>query len=222
MFKDDYDVSPSTSLANLFTFFDCTDYKDYSLKLRESGMNERSRTPHGLLTRAHGRPHLNLKDYMELFLDMVSGKRNVHGGYFYGEYSRKLIYRIAFLGFEGMLDAIAAEALDYSSEQVPKRKPDRKLERNSENRIEKKQQILQAFHLECREKGLQAYLSPLRYRVDVQGAPLSLARDEMLNTVKAADLSRENGSPENDGTENGGTENAIVGNASKIQASVFQ
>ena len=100
LFKDDYDVSPSASLANLFTFFDCTDYEDYSLKLIGSGMNERSHTTGGLLTRAHGRPHLNLRDYIELFYDMVSGKRNVHGGYFYGEYSRELIYRIAFLGFE--------------------------------------------------------------------------------------------------------------------------
>ena len=194
LFKDDYDVSPSTSLANLFTFFDCTDYRDYSLKLRENRMNERSRTPHGLLTRAHSRPHLTLKDYVELFFDMISGKRNVHGGYFYGEYSRKLIYRIAFLGFEGMLDAMAAEAPDSSAEQVPKREP--------ESKLEKKQKILDDFHLECKDKGLQAYLSPLRYRVDVQGAPLSLARDEMLQKVKAADLSRENGGTENSGTEN--------------------
>ncbi len=197
LFKDDYDVSPSASLANLFTFFDCTDYKDYSLKLIGSGMNERSHTTGGLLIRAYGRPHLNLRDYVELFYDMVSGKRNVHDGYFYGEYSRELIYRIAFLGFEGMLDAIAAEALDQHPEQV----------------LENKQQTLQTFPLACKEKGLQVYLSPLRYRVDVQGAPLSVARDEMLEKVKAADLSRENG------TENG-TENGAIGHCSKVEASV--
>ncbi|MGB3300953.1 MAG: alpha/beta hydrolase, partial [Phormidesmis sp.] len=130
LFKDDYDVSPSASLANLFTFFDCTDYRDHSLKLVESGMNERSHTPSGLLTRAHSRPHLSLKDYTELFFDMVRGKRNVHGGYFYGEYSRELIYRIAFLGFEGMLEAMAVEASSYPTEPTPK----------------DKQTILQDFH----------------------------------------------------------------------------
>ncbi|MGB3297682.1 MAG: hypothetical protein WBA76_05380, partial [Phormidesmis sp.] len=123
-------------------------------------------------------PHLSLKDYTELFFDMVRGKRNVHGGYFYGEYSRELIYRIAFLGFEGMLEAMAVEAPDYGAEPTPK----------------DKQKTLQDFHFECKKKGIQAYLSPLRYRVDVQGAPLSLARDEMLETVKAAALDSENGS----------------------------
>ena len=84
-----------------------------------------------------------------------------------------------------MLDAMAVEALEQHPEQVSESKPG--------NELENKQKTLQAFHIECKDKGLQAYLSPLRYRVDVQGAPLSVARDEMLEKVKAADLSTENG-----------------------------
>ena len=77
-------------------FFDCTDYQDYSLKLRDSAMNEHSDGIKGLLTRAKGKPYLTTCDYLELLWDMAWGERDVHGGYFYGEYSRELIYRIAF------------------------------------------------------------------------------------------------------------------------------
>jgi hypothetical protein len=167
LFEYEHNLSSPVSLADLFTFFDCTDYKDYSLKLRESGMNEHSTEQKGLLSRAKSKPYLNLKDYAELVWDMVRGHRDVHGGYFYGEYSRELIYRIAFLGFEGTLRAIAAE--------------------NPTDGIKDVQQSLKVFDQRCQDKGLQVYLSPLRYRVDVQGAPLSLAREEMLQIVKVAE-----------------------------------
>ncbi len=165
LFEDEHNLSSPASLADLFTFFDCTDYKDYSLKLRESAMNEHSTEQKGLLSRAKCKPYLNLRDYAELVWDLLRGNRDVHGGYFYGEYSRELIYRIAFLGFEGALDAIAAE----------------------DSSVESTQQSLAVFDRRCQDKGLQVYLSPLRYRVDVQGAALSMAREEMLQIVKVAE-----------------------------------
>jgi hypothetical protein len=171
LFADEHNSSSPASLADLFTFFDCTDYKDYALKLRESGMNEHSDEQKGLLSRAKGKPYLNLQDYAELVWDMVRGHRDVHGGYFYGEYSRELIYRMAFLGFEGMLKAIAAE--DTTGRMT--------------GCTADAQQSLDGFDQRCQDKGLQVYLSPLRYRVDVQGTALSVAREEMLTIVKSAE-----------------------------------
>ncbi len=161
--------SPAT-LADLFTFFDCTDYKDYRLTLGANGWRDRSAQKTGLLTRAKHRQHLNTWDYIELLFDTVTGRRDVHGGYFKGEYSRQLIYRIAFLGFEGTLQAIATEI---------------SLETISADLISS-EQALEAFNGRCMEKGIEVYLSPLRYRVDVQGADLAAAREEMLQTVRAA------------------------------------
>ncbi len=175
LFKDEHNSSSPASLADLFTFFDCTDYKDWALQLKGSAMNSRSKDERGLLTRAKNKPHLTLIDYMELMWDMATGQRDVHGGYFHGEYSRELIYQIAFLGFEGMLQAVAAE--------------EQSVEMGNPNdvavgAVETAQMALDAFHQRCEAKGLQVYLSPLRYRVNVQGAPLAIAREEMLETVK--------------------------------------
>jgi hypothetical protein len=165
LFVDEHKATSPATLADLFTFFDCTDYKDYSLHLRGSAMNARSQVEKGLLTRAKGKPYLKLRDYAELLWDMARGHRDVHGGYFYGEYSRELIYRLAFLGFGGMLKAIAHEEVA--------------------DVIDGPQHALDVFSQRCDDKGIQVYLSPLRYRVDVQGAPLATARKEMLQTVQA-------------------------------------
>ena len=165
LFTDEHHTNSVATLADLFTFFDCTDYKDFSLKLRGSAMNAHSDEEKGLLTRAKSKSYLSLWDYIELFWDMARGHRDVHGGYFYGEYSRELIYRLAFLGFDGTMKAIAQEA---------------------PNPIGDTQASLDVFDQRCKQKGIQLYLSPLRYRVDIQGAELSVARMEMLQTVKAA------------------------------------
>lgn len=87
----------------------------------------------------------------------------MHGGYFHGEYSRQLIYRIGFLGFEGALKAISQESVAAEAND--------------------KQAALDVFDRRCADKGIQVYLSPLRYRVDVQGADLRQAKKEMLQTV---------------------------------------
>ena len=182
LFENEYNASSPASLADLFTFFDCTDYKDKALELKGSAMNHRSKEERGLLTRAKSKPHLTLFDYLELIVDMARGKRDVHGGYFQGEYSRELIYRIAFLGFDGMLSASTADA--QAAEPVQNAETQNIDSRG--NVIEQAQTALDRFNQKCVDKGLQVYLSPLRYRVDVQGAPLALAREEMLETVKAA------------------------------------
>ena len=181
------------SLADLFTFFDCTDYRDYKLMLAANGLRESSKGMTGLLTRAKYRKHLRLWDYLELIVDCLRGKLDVHGGYFHGKYSRELMYRLAFLGFGGMLAAIATEESsengiqfrpDYTREH--KREPSADL--TEENGQTWRLQALDDFDQRCRERGIQVYLSPLRYRVDVQGADAYSSKEDMLRTVQPASL----------------------------------
>ncbi|MBE9060150.1 DUF3054 domain-containing protein [cf. Phormidesmis sp. LEGE 11477] len=160
------------SLADLFTFFDCTDYKDIRLNIQHQGTYQPSEQPVALLTRAHRRHSLSFWDYVELMLHIGTQRKspnrcNVHGGYFDGKYSRELMYRIAFLGFEGMLDAIAHEA-----------KPTVK---SAENSAEVALHILDE---KLKDKGIEVYLSPLRYRVNVQGKDLAEAKQQMLEKVE--------------------------------------
>ena len=169
LFSLEHREKAKVTLSDLFTFFDCTDYKDYKLKLDQNGRRERSLRPTGLLTRAKNKPHLRLWNYLELIFDSVFGRRDVHGGYFHGEYSRQLIYRIAFLGFAGTLKATQAEhPVPIGLEQS---------ETASEIALDRLNQLWQ-------EKGIQVYLSPLRYRSDVQGVDVYTAKEELLKTVR--------------------------------------
>ena len=163
LFRDENRKETYATLADLFTFFDCTDYEDFRLTLGQNGWRDSSKTKTGLLTRAKRKNNLNLWDYVELVYDSLLGRRDVHGGYFHGEYSRQLIYRIGFLGFEGALSAISQESVAVEAND--------------------RQAALDVFDRCCADKGIQVYLSPLRYRVDVQGADLRQAKKEMLQTV---------------------------------------
>ncbi len=159
----------AVTLADLFTFFDCTDYKDIRFSMQRGGISQRSDQPIGLLTCAHRRYTLGFWDYAELLLHMrTQGKNpnrcNVHGGYFDGEYSRQLMYRIAFLGFEGVLEAIAQA---------------------SQTATGSKAEALGTLDQDLKDKGIEVYLSPLRYRVDVQGKDLNTAKQQMLEEVKS-------------------------------------
>ena len=158
------------SLADLFTFFDCTDYRDFKFALDANGRRTRSKQEVGLLTRAKRRKNLSLWDYTEIIFSCLRGQLDVHGGYFHGEYSRELMYRLAFLGFDGMLQAISEEsqAADYQPESA-----------------------LNGFDQQCAEKGIQVYLSPLRYRVNVQGANMHKSKDEMMQTIQPESLAEQ-------------------------------
>ncbi len=159
----------AVTLANLFTFFDCTDYKDIRLSAQQQGVHTKSSQPVGLLTCAHRRYTLGFWDYAELLLHMRTQSKNpnrcnVHGGYFDGKYSRELMYRIAFLGFEGVLEAIKQEAKTSVSSTV--------------DALDQLDEVL-------KDKGIEVYLSPLRYQVDVLGDDLAIAKKQMLEEVKA-------------------------------------
>jgi hypothetical protein len=134
-------------IANLFTYFDCTDYTDKtpeqnSKRRRVLTLKKWSGEPHGFY-------------YLRLIIAYALGIKDTHGGYFQGEFSQQLIYRLAFLGFGGFLDSLNQDsrtsALDYLSQ-------------------------------ECRQRKIQVILSPERYEVDILGRDREQVRREMLNS----------------------------------------
>lgn len=90
-----------------FTYFDCTDYVDLD--------NAGTRRP--LLTFAkwqkrHDRnARLPFHSHLRLLFAYLSGKPNVHGGYFEGALSQQLIYRLACLGYDGTIAAYGNPSL---------------------------------------------------------------------------------------------------------------
>ncbi|MGG6241244.1 alpha/beta hydrolase [Nodosilinea sp. AN01ver1] len=144
--------SSRATVADFFTYFDCTDYTDLKFDLQA---NVCSAQPTGILTRALGKSALKPWDYFLLTLDYGTGKRDVHGGYFEGQFSQQLLYRLAFLGFSGYLDTLDGD----------------------------RQVALSQLHLNCQKLKIQGYLSPMRYRVSIQGGSVDGTKTEMLDAM---------------------------------------
>ncbi len=145
--------SNQATIADLFTYFDCTDYVDFRYNPEN---NTCSAQPMGLLTKAKGKPVLRSWDYFLLTLDYATGKRDVHGGYFQGQFTQKLLYGLAFMGFGGYLNTLNPDP----------------------------QVALSQLHVDCQAKGIQGYLSPFRYRVDIQGGNLEGSLKDMLRAIE--------------------------------------
>ncbi|MBD1806074.1 alpha/beta hydrolase [Microcoleus sp. FACHB-SPT15] len=98
--KDKSNLVEDLPVADLFTYFDCTDYTDFTLQ--EGSQSE------GIVSYALRKPVLNYWDYFRLinayFFKRGSENINVHGGYFYGKFSHQAICELAFLGFTGFLN----------------------------------------------------------------------------------------------------------------------
>ncbi|WP_373526268.1 hypothetical protein [Nostoc sp.] len=93
------------AVADFFTYFDCTDYVDF--KGAPTKSDPKNGKPEGVVSHAPRRSALNLWwDYIILcfaYFFSIPRHINVHGGYFEGKFSQRLIYDIAFLGFKGCL-----------------------------------------------------------------------------------------------------------------------
>ena len=141
------EVEDKEKIANLFTYFDCTDYTD-----RTTDGNSKKRR---VLSLGIWRWEPRSLYYLRLIIAYALGIKDTHGGYFQGEFSQQLIYRLAFLGFGGFLDSLDPDsrtsALDYLSQ-------------------------------ECRQKKIQVILSPERYKVDILGGDREQVRKQMLNS----------------------------------------
>lgn len=159
LFQQQTKLNPErVTIADFFTFFDCTDYTDVKFSV---DTYERTTRPTGLLTRAKKVDRLSSLDHLLLTLDYALGRRNVHGGYFEGDFSQQMIYRILFLGFSGYLKTLDADPTVAFDPHV----------------------ALSKLHFRCQENGIQGFLSPIRYRVDIQERPLSESIEELLTAI---------------------------------------
>ena len=153
LFPDQAPGAYRATVADLFTYFDCTDYVDVCYNPEDNTCSNR---PMGLLTKAKDKPVLRTWDYALLTLDYALGKRDVHGGYFQGQFSQQLLYGLTFLGFSGYLTTFDTNP----------------------------QVALSQFHFACRAKRIQGYLSPYRYRVEIQGQDPQYALREILQAIE--------------------------------------
>ncbi|MGB5972650.1 MAG: alpha/beta hydrolase, partial [Nodosilinea sp.] len=110
-------------IAELFTVFDCTDYREALPGHRQVG----------LLSHALGKRSLNFIDYVRLSIDFFLGKIDTHGGYFAeattgveparpeARLTKQLIYGLACLGFQPLLAAVA-DCPDLETQPIEARK----------------------------------------------------------------------------------------------------
>ncbi|MBE9140900.1 alpha/beta hydrolase [Nodosilinea sp. LEGE 07088] len=140
-------------IAELFTVFDCTDYRE---ALPGHGQV-------GLLSHALGKRSLNLIDYVRLSIDFFRGKIDTHGGYFAeavtgvdptrpeARLTKQLIYGLACLGFQPLLVAVT-DCPEFETQPPATRK-----------------QVLQQFSRLCQGQGIQVLLAAERYNQAILG-----------------------------------------------------
>lgn len=162
------DTTEPRSIAELFTFFDCTNYRE-QVPNPKTGRKEWK----GIVSRALGKSNLSLWDYCLLTLDFGRGKVDPHGGYIFcpeAEFSKRSIYGLACLGWRGFLQALKTDP-QYSTQfteqfqQIQKMQP--KLTPDQQERLA----ALQLLNEVCKVRGIQVLLSPERYQVDVLDQP---------------------------------------------------
>ncbi|HEY9661265.1 MAG TPA: hypothetical protein V6C65_22655 [Allocoleopsis sp.] len=169
------------SLADLFTYFDCTEYHDLT------SYEGRTQQPMNVMICNKQRSPLKLWNYIRLLKAYIDFSKNpktgidVHGGYFYGQLSRSLIYRLAFLGFQGLLDTLIAE---LRSGNIPRDlSPDLMEKVNTLETLNQHDQRLLALKYlswQCKDKRMQVAASPERYLVDIAGRDRNQIRTRML------------------------------------------
>jgi pimeloyl-ACP methyl ester carboxylesterase len=125
--------SADTPIAEYFTYFDCTNYV-------EKGKNGKRK---GMVSRALHKQTLSFWDCTLLLWDSLCKKRDVHAGYFEGDFGKKTIYGLAFLGFEKFISS-----LDTSRDTLSK---------------DEKLNLLRGLSKQCEERGIQVLLSPRQY-----------------------------------------------------------
>jgi len=182
------------AIADLFTYFDCTEYKDW-----QPGDNGTKPEASVLVLNGQRSP-LRLWDYIRLFTAFVAGKRDVHGGYFQGAFAQLLIYRLAFLGFEGLLDSLLTDASHLQAGRAvpdslqadlakvralqlakPATPSTRMGEQTYPHWLQEKRRVsLSYFSWLCAQKQIQVAVSPERYLTNVLGRDREVVRESML------------------------------------------
>jgi pimeloyl-ACP methyl ester carboxylesterase len=155
--KENLDDAQNIPTADLFTYFDCTDYVDFE---GEPDGTKSTLSPRGVVSYARKKSALNLMDYVQLsiayFVHKPPKNINVHGGYFDGVFSQQLIYKLAFVGFRELLGSLNPES------SLPK-------ETFQSFSPEQRKALLQDLSNHCQDKGIQVVLAPIRYGKDILG-----------------------------------------------------
>lgn len=116
----------SVLIANLFTYFDCTEYKD-----RTDYPNAPDEDHQVMILDKQTTP-LTFLEYLQLgraYLGYSAGKpfaknaRDVHGGYYRGKFSQQLMYRLAFVGFQEFLDFLLVTPPDKLVDELKINEP---------------------------------------------------------------------------------------------------
>ncbi|MDF5718411.1 MAG: hypothetical protein PUP93_32230 [Rhizonema sp. NSF051] len=169
-------IKDRESISDFFTYFDCTEYKDLT-DYPQTHMEE-----HYVMSLDKQISPLTFWEYLQLgwaYLAYSTGKpfdrngRDVHGGYFWGQFSQQLMYRLAFVGFQEFLDSLSPEqtATDTLCSNSPSLSPDQA----------KRQMALDELSRIMERKQIQTVLSPERYFVDVMGQNREEVRKQILN-----------------------------------------
>ncbi len=167
-------IKDRESLADLFTYFDCTEYKD-----RTDYANAPNRDRYVMILDKQTSP-LTLLEYLQLgWVYFRNNTPDVHGGYFWGKFSQQLICQLAFVGFQEFLEfLLVTPPQDVGIEEPrPPQLEDKiawannlKTEAVSDKlRTEKRQIALNYLSWIIEKKQIQAVLSPERYYIDVMG-----------------------------------------------------
>ncbi|MDF5733970.1 MAG: hypothetical protein PUP92_39875, partial [Rhizonema sp. PD38] len=168
-------IKDRESISDFFTYFDCTEYKD----LTDYSQTDKE---HYVMSLDKQISPLTFWEYLQLgwaYLAYSTGKpfdrngRDVHGGYFWGQFSQKLMYRLAFVGFQEFLDSLSPEqtATDTLCSNSSSLSPDQA----------KRQMALNELSRIMERKQIQTVLSPERYFVDVMGQNREEVRKQILN-----------------------------------------
>ncbi|MEC4892623.1 MAG: alpha/beta hydrolase [Oscillatoria sp. PMC 1051.18] len=198
------------NIAELFTFFDCTNYQDYTLKS--------SHKTQQILSFKKWFWEPKLVYYLRLIIANGLEKCDPHSGFFAGEFSRQAIYRLAFLGFGSFLDSLSVKpinelinevnlaeidtklkdcekkclalqkkgSLAVQTELIYWQKELAKLEAQLTKIKQEKQEFRQAAltelnQISCQKK-IQIILGQERYQVDVLGLEWEQVRRKMLTS----------------------------------------
>jgi hypothetical protein len=194
------------AIADLFTYFDCTEYRDFT-DYNPTGQPLAA----NVLTLDGQRSPLRFWAYLRLFVGFASftpgkfpkGGRDVHGGYFAGQFCKLLLYRLAFLGLQGLLDSLietTPDELGLTTTLPASLEADlarvRAARRRSEGAIavpgpsshnkppqgqpDQRRVALTYLSWLLEQKRIQAVFSPERYQVEVLGRDRNDVREGIL------------------------------------------
>jgi hypothetical protein len=180
------------SIADLFTYLDCTEYRDFT-----TYENRHQQEMNVLICEGQRSPltFFNYAKLLKAYVDFSGnpakeGGVDVHGGYFYGQLSNLLIYRLAFLGFQGLLDSLVSQPLTewHSDSDVAQADWQTKLKRAEVlPQAERRRVALDYFSWLCEQRKIQVAASPERYYVDVLGYNRAKVRAGILTREQHSD-----------------------------------